>query len=131
LEKVKAVVEWTRPTSVFEIRSFLGLAGYYRRFIEGFLKLSGPLTALTRKNARFVWTDECEQCFQELKRRLVNAPVLAFPTKSENFVVYSDASKKGLGCVLMQNGNVIAYASCQLKPYEQNYPTHVVTQIFN
>jgi hypothetical protein len=78
-----------------------------------------------------LWTDECEQCFQELKRRLVNAPVLAFPTKSENFVVYSDASKKGLGCVLMQNGNVIAYASCQLKPYEQNYPTHVVTQIFN
>jgi hypothetical protein len=68
LKKVKAMVEWTRPTSVFEIRSFLGLAGYYRRFIEGFLKLSRPLTALIRKNARFVWTDECEQCFQELKR---------------------------------------------------------------
>ena len=67
-EKVKAVVEWTRPTSVFDIRSFLGLTGYHRRFIEGFSKLSGPLTALTRKNARFVWTDECEQCFQELKR---------------------------------------------------------------
>jgi hypothetical protein len=67
-EKVKAVVEWTRPTSVFEIRSFLGLTGYYRCFIEGFLKLLEPLTALTRKNARFVWTDECEQSFQELKR---------------------------------------------------------------
>jgi hypothetical protein len=62
-EKVKAVVEWTRPTSMFEIRSFFGLAGYYQCFIEGFSKLSGPLTALTRKNARFVWTDECEQCF--------------------------------------------------------------------
>jgi hypothetical protein len=123
-EKVKDVVEWTRPTSVFEIRSFLGLAGYYRRFIEGFSKLSRPLTALTQKNARFVWTDECEQCFQELKRRLVTAPVLALPTESGNFVVYSDTSKKGLGCVLMQNGNVIAYASRQLKPYEQNYPTH-------
>jgi hypothetical protein len=86
-EKVKAVVEWTRPTSVFEIRSFLGLAGYYRRFIEGFSKLSGPLTALTRKNACFVWTDECEQCFQELKRRLVTALVLALPTESGNFVV--------------------------------------------
>jgi hypothetical protein len=121
---VKAVVEWTRPTSVFEIQSFLGLASYYRRFIEGFSKLSGPLTALTRKNARFAWMDECEQCFQELKRRLVTAPVLALPTESGNFVVYSDASKKGLGCVLMQNGNVIAYASRQLKPYEQNYPTH-------
>jgi hypothetical protein len=123
-EKVKVMVEWTRPTSVFEIRSFLGLAGYYQRFIEGFLKLSGPLTTLIRKNARFVWTDECEQCFQELKRRLVTAPMLALPTESGNFIMYSDASKKGLGCVLMQNGNVIAYASRQLKPYKQNYPTH-------
>ena len=109
---------------MFEIRSFLGLAGYYRRFIEGFSKLLGPLTALTKKNARFVWTGKCEQCFQELKRRLVTAPVLALPRESGDFVVYSDASKKGLGCVLMQNGNVIAYASRQLKPYEQNYPTH-------
>jgi hypothetical protein len=118
------VVKWARPTSMFEIRSFLRLAGYYRCFIEGFSKLSGPLTALTRKNARFVWTDKCEECFQELKRRLVIALVLALPTESGNFVVYSDASKKGLGCVLMQNGNVITYASCQLKPYKQNYPTH-------
>jgi hypothetical protein len=68
--------------------------------------------------------DECEQCFQELKRRLVTALVLALPTKSGNFVVYSEASKKGLGCVLMQNGNVIAYTLRQLKLYEQNYPTH-------
>ena len=68
LEKVKAMVEWTRPISIFEIQSFLGLTGYYRHFIEGFSKLSRPLTALTRKNAHFVWTDECEQCFQELKR---------------------------------------------------------------
>jgi hypothetical protein len=110
-KKEKAVVKWTRPTSVFEIQSFLGLIGYYRCFIEGFLKLSGPLTALTRKNAHFVWTDECEECFQEPKRRLVTALVLALPTESGNFVVYSNASKKGLNCVLMQNGNVIAYAS--------------------
>jgi hypothetical protein len=68
--------------------------------------------------------DECEQCFQELKRRLVIASVLALPMESSNFIVYSDASRKGLGCVLMQNDNVIAYASRQLKPYEQNYPTH-------
>jgi hypothetical protein len=124
LEKVKAVIEWTRPTSVFEIQSFLGLTGYYRRFIEGFSKLLGPLTAFTRKNAHFVWMDECEQCFQELKRRLVSTPVLALPMEFGNFIVYSDASKKGLGCVMMQKDNVIAYASCQLKPYEQNYPTH-------
>ena len=76
------------------------------------------------KNAYFVWTDECEQCFQELKRRLVIALRLALPTESGNFVVYSNASKKGLGYVLIQNGNVIAYASCQLKPYKQNYHTH-------
>jgi hypothetical protein len=107
-EKVKVVVEWTRPTSVFKIRSFLGLASYYRCFIKGFSKLSGPLTDLTRKNARFVWTDEREQCFQELNRRLVITPVLALPMKSGNFV----------GCVLMQNDNVIAYASCQLKSYK-------------
>jgi hypothetical protein len=80
-EKVKAVVEWTRPTSVLEIWNFLGLVGYYRHFIEGFLKLSGPLTALTGKNARFVWTNECEDCFQELNRRLVTAPGLALPTE--------------------------------------------------
>ena len=86
--------------------------------------MSGPLNTLTRMNARFVWTNECEQRFQELKRRLVITLVLAFPTKFGNLVVYSDASKKGLGCVLMQNGNVIAYASRQLKPYKQNYPTH-------
>jgi hypothetical protein len=123
-KKVKAVVELTRQTSVFEIRSFLGLTGYYQRFIKGFSKLSGPLTALTRKNACFVWTGECEQNFQKLKRRLVTTSVLALPREFGNFLVYNDTSKKGLGCVLMQNGNVIAYASHQLKPYEQNYPTH-------
>jgi hypothetical protein len=123
-EKVKVVVEWTRPINMFEIQSFLGLPGYYRHFIEGFSKLSRPLTALTKMNAIYVWTDECEKSFQELKKRLITAPVLALPTRSSNFVVYSDTSKKGLGCVLMQNENVIAYASCQLKPYEQNYPTH-------
>ena len=88
------------------------------------MKLSKPHTALTRKNAHFVWTDECEKCFQELKRRLVIAPVLALPMESGNFIVYNDASKKGLGCVLMLNGNLIAYASYQLKLYEHNYPTY-------
>jgi hypothetical protein len=122
-KKVKAVVDWTRPTSIFEIQSFLRLAGYYRHFIEVFSKLSEPLAALTKKNAHLVWTDKCEHSFQELNKQLVTTSVLALPTKSGNFVVYSDASKKGLGCMLM-NGNVIAYASHQLKLYEQNYPTH-------
>jgi hypothetical protein len=85
--------------------------------------LSGPLTALTKKNACYFWTNECEHSFQELKKCLATAPVLALPMGSGNFVVYSDGSKKGLGCVLLQNDNVIAYALCYLKLYEQNNPT--------
>ncbi|KAJ4710029.1 Retrotransposon protein, putative, Ty3-gypsy subclass [Melia azedarach] len=123
-QKIKAMVNWERPTSVTEVRSFLGLAGYYRRFVEGFSKIVGPLTKLTRKNVKFEWTDDCEQSFQELKKRLTSAPVLTLPSGTEGFMVYSDASRQGLGCVLMQHGNVIAYASRQLKKHELNYPTH-------
>ena len=122
--KVEAVSNWARPTTVTEVRSFLGLAGYYRKFVEGFSKIASPLTNLTRKNVKFQWTDSCERSFMELKQRLVSAPILAIPTGSGGLVVYSDASKCGLGCVLMQNGRVIAYASRQLKDYEKNYPTH-------
>ncbi|KAL0551316.1 hypothetical protein IC582_010402 [Cucumis melo] len=96
--KIEAVTGWTRPSTVSEVRSFLGLAGYYRR--------------------------ACEDSFQTLKQKLVTAPVLTVPDGSGNFVIYSDASKKGLGCVLMQQGKVVAYASRQLKSHEQNYPTH-------
>jgi hypothetical protein len=91
---------------------------------QGFSKLSGPLTTLTKKNAHFVWDEECEASFQELKQRLVSAPVLTLPIESEKFVIYSNSSLKGLGCVLMQQGRVIAYASRQLKKHEQSYPTH-------
>jgi ribonuclease HI len=100
------------------------LPGYYRRFVEGFSNLSGPLTALTKKNAHFQWNDKCEASFQELKKRLVSAPILVLPRESEKFVVFSDASLKGLGCVLMHQDKVIAYASRQLKDHEKNYPTH-------
>jgi hypothetical protein len=123
-KKVEAVVEWNRPNNVTEIRSFLGLAGYYRRFVEGFSRLAMPLTRLTQKGVKFEWSEECEQSFQELKQRLVSAPILTIPDGSGGLIIYSDASKKGLGCVLMQHGRVVAYASRQLKPYEQNYPTH-------
>ncbi|KAL5549869.1 hypothetical protein UlMin_000045 [Ulmus minor] len=122
--KVEAVSNWPRPTTVTEIRSFLGMAGYYRRFVEGFSRIAGPLTMLTRKNVRFTWTEDCEKSFQELKKRLTTAPVLAIPSGNDGFVIYSDASKMGLGAVLMQHGRVIAYASRQLKDYEKNYPTH-------
>ncbi|XP_060959150.1 uncharacterized mitochondrial protein AtMg00860-like [Cannabis sativa] len=122
--KIESVRDWPRPKTVTEIRSFLGLAGYYRRFVEGFSKISMPLTELTKKNQRFIWSDKCEASFQELKQRLITAPVLALPSDEEKFVVYCDASKQGLGCVLMQADRVIAYASRQLKDYEQRYPTH-------
>ena len=123
-QKIDAIIKWPRPTTVTEIRSFLGLAGYYRRFVEGFSQLAVPLTKLTRKGVKYIWSENCEHSFQELKRRLIEAPVLTLPDESGNFVIYSDASHKGLGCVLMQKGRVIAYASRQLKPNELNYPAH-------
>ncbi|KAL0537248.1 hypothetical protein IC582_026223 [Cucumis melo] len=122
--KIEAVTGWTRPSTVSEVRSFLGLAGYYRRFVENFSRIATPLTQLTRKGALFVWSKACEDSFQNLKQKLVTAPVLTVPDGSGSFVIYSDASKKGLGCVLMQQGKVVAYASRQLKSHEQNYPTH-------
>ncbi|KAL4016982.1 hypothetical protein IC575_024653 [Cucumis melo] len=115
---------WTRPSTVSEVRSFLGLAGYYRRFVENFSRIATPLTQLTRKGAPFVWSKACEDSFQNLKQKLVTAPVLTVPDGSGSFVIYSDASKKGLGCVLMQQGKVVAYASRRLKSHERNYPTH-------
>ena len=122
--KIEAVKNWPRPASVSEVRSFLGLASYYRRFVEGFSKIAVPLTELTRKSMRFSWSDRCEVSFQELKQCLITAPELSLPRENGKFVVYCDVSKMGLGCVLMQEGKVIAYASRQLKEYEQRYPTH-------
>ncbi|XP_024172170.1 uncharacterized protein LOC112178219 [Rosa chinensis] len=122
--KVEAVMNWGQPTTVTEVRSFLGLAGYYRRFIEGFSSIASALTKLTRKNVQFVWTEECERAFNELKARLTSAPVLTIPTSGGGLVIYSDASHQGLGCVLMQHGGVVAYGSRQLKVHERNYPTH-------
>ena len=123
-EKVEAVANWTQPSNVSEIRSFLGLAGYYRRFIEGFSKTARPMTELLKKDVKFEWSAACEKSFQKLKERLTTAPVLVLPNIHQDFVVYCDASRRGLGCVLMQDGRVVAYASRQLKPHEQNYPTH-------
>jgi len=122
--KVEAVMSWESPKSVFEIRSFLDLAGYYRRFIEGFSKLALPLTKLTRKSQVFVWDTQCESSLCTLKKRLTTALVLVLPNLSKPFVMYCDASKMGLGGVLMQRGQVVAYASRQLKIHERNYPAH-------
>jgi hypothetical protein len=122
--KVQPVLDWQAPTNVKEIRGFLGMAGYYQRFIEGISKIAGPMTKLLRKNTPFEWSEKCEERFQELKRRLTTAPILAVPETGKNYAVYCDASKNGLGCVLMQDRKVIAYGSRQLKPHEVNYPTH-------
>ncbi|KAL2249898.1 UNVERIFIED_CONTAM: Transposon Tf2-12 polyprotein [Sesamum indicum] len=122
--KVKAIMEWRVPKNATEVRSFLGLAGYYRRFVEGFSIIAGPLTKLLRKGVEFKWTEQCQQSFDELKKRLTSNPILVLPSGSGGYIVYTDASKRGLGCVLMQNGKVIAYASRQLKNHELNYPTH-------
>jgi hypothetical protein len=124
LSKIEAVSKWQLPKSVIEIRSFLGLAGYYRRFIENFSKIAKPMTELLKSNVPYVWSDKCEASFQELKTRLTTTPVLTLPDASKDFVVYCDASRHGLGCVLMQGGKVVAYASRQLKKHEENYPTH-------
>ena len=123
-KKMDVIRNWPRPLTPSDIRSFLGLAGYYRRFVDGFSSIASPMTKLTQKKVKFVWTDECERSFQTLKDRLVSAPILSLPEGLEGFVVYCDASRVGLGCVLMQNGKVIAYASRQLKVHEKNYPTH-------
>ncbi|GKB17382.1 reverse transcriptase domain-containing protein [Tanacetum coccineum] len=122
--KIEAVKNWTSPTTPTEVRQFLGLAGYYRRFIEGFSKIAKPLTKLTQKNKSYIWGEEQESAFQLLKQKLCEAPILALPEGNDNFVVYCDASLQGLGAVLMQREKVIAYASRQLKPHEENYTTH-------
>ncbi|XP_052723874.1 uncharacterized protein LOC128193804 [Vigna angularis] len=122
--KVRAVLEWESPRSATEVRSFVGLAGYYRRFIEGFAKIVAPLTQLTRKDQLFAWTDRCEASFQELKVKLTSAPMLVIPDTSKPFEVYCDASHQGLGCVLMQEKRAVAYVSRQLRIHERNYPTH-------
>ena len=123
-DKVEVMMSWERPKSVFEIRSFWELAGHYRRFIEDFSRLAAPMTRLTQKEVKFDWDDRCEEAFQELKRSLTTTPTLIVPNRGQGYTVYCDASRVGLGCVLMQSRRVVAYGSRQLKNHEQNYPTH-------
>jgi hypothetical protein len=97
--------------TVSDIRSFLGLAGYYRRFVEDASKIVKPLTSLLEKDKKFIWSEACQNSFDELRKRLTTALVLAMPNIHKSFDIYYDASKQGLGCVLMQEGHMIAYAS--------------------
>ncbi|WMV14113.1 hypothetical protein MTR67_007498 [Solanum verrucosum] len=119
-KKTDAVKSWPRPLTPSDIRSFLSLVGYYRSFVEGFSLIASPSTPLTQKKVKFIWSKACEKYFQELKDRLTSAPALTLPEGTGG----CDASRIGLGCVLMQNRKVIAYASRQLKIHEKNYPTH-------
>ena len=112
--KILAVEGRAPPTAPTEVKSFLGLAGYYRRFVQDFARKAAPLTRLTRKDERFLWTEPCQRAFDELKKSLTTAPVLTIPAERGGFVVFTDASIKGLGCVLMQHGKVVAYGSRQL-----------------
>ena len=109
---------------MIEIRSFLGLAGYYRRFIKDFSKIALPLTMLMRKGVRYVLSDKCETAFQTLKQLLTHAPILIVPEGNQDIVIYTDACGSGLGAVLMQKNRVVAYASRQLRPNEVRYATH-------
>nr|GFC00116.1 putative reverse transcriptase domain-containing protein [Tanacetum cinerariifolium] len=124
LQKIKAIKSWAAPTTPTEVRQFLGLACYYRRFIKEFSLIGKPLSKLTQKNKSFIWGNNKEKAFQTLKRKLCSAPILSLPEGSEDFVVYCDASLRGFRAVLMQREKVISYASRQLRENEENYTTH-------
>jgi hypothetical protein len=122
--KVKEISNWKQPETVTEIRSFLGLARYYCRVINGFSTLATPMTRLLKKDLPFVWSEKCEKSFQELKRILMTAPILSLPEEGKPYILYTGASKEGLGGVLMQDRKVIANASRKLKSHKVNYPMH-------
>ncbi|KAL4324655.1 hypothetical protein GQ457_11G030700 [Hibiscus cannabinus] len=123
-KKVQTILDWRPPRNVGKVRSFLGLAWYYRRFVKGFSAIALPLTNLLRKDQPFEWSEDQQRSFDQLKQALTHAHVIVQPESGKEFIVYSDASHSGLGCVLMQGDNVVAYASRQLKSHELNYPTH-------
>jgi hypothetical protein len=116
---VKEVLDWKPPTTVSEVRSFLGLAGYYRRFIPTFSKIVKPVTKFLKKENKYVWSNTCDEAFKHLKKLLTTSPVLALPETTKPFDVYYDASGTGLGGVLMQEGRVISYPSRQLRRHEE------------
>ncbi|WVZ59146.1 LOW QUALITY PROTEIN: hypothetical protein U9M48_009338 [Paspalum notatum var. saurae] len=122
--KVHEVLDGKVPETVTEVRSFLGLARYYQRFIKDFSRISKPMTKLLQKNAKFTWGSKCDQAFQTLKKLLTTAPELIQPDITKPFDIYCDASGNGIGCVLLQEGRVIDYATRQLKKHEEYYPIH-------
>jgi hypothetical protein len=123
-KKVVDILDWKAPRNVRGIKSFIGMMGYYQRFIEGFSKIARPMTALLAKKVEFKWTLECQESFETLKKKLTTTPVLILPDVHKPFSMHCDALYTGLGFVLMQEGRVVAYLFRQLKIHERNYPTH-------
>jgi hypothetical protein len=124
LEKIEAIRGWSMPNNVIEVRSFMGLAGYYRIFIEGFSKIAHPITSFQKKGVKFQWTLDFEKSFQQLKNLLTSAPILRIVDPNEDFIVCIDAYKESLSGVLSQNGYVVCYESRKLKEHERHYATH-------
>jgi hypothetical protein len=112
------------PTTTSEIQSFLGLTGYYHRFIKDFFKIAKPIIKLLKKNRTFECRIERQASFEKLRKCVTSAPVLVLPDLTKKFDIYCDASHRGLGCVLMEEGQVVCYASRQLRKHEENYHTH-------
>ena len=123
-EKIRTIMEWPTPKDVADIRSFMGLAGYYRRLVEGFSRVAYPITSLQKKGKVFKWTSECQRSFEKLKHLLTTAPILSVADPNKDYVVCTDESKEGVGRVLMQEGKVIAYESRKLKEHEQRYSAY-------
>jgi hypothetical protein len=123
-EKIEVIKEWSVPKNVTEVRSFMGLASYYRRLIVGFSRIAHPITSLQRKENKFQWTEGCEKSFQKLKKLLTSSPILRIVYPNEYFVVCTDACKEGMGEFLIHNGFVICYESRKLKYHEKNYENH-------
>ena len=123
-EKIEAIMNWPTPRNVTDVRYFMGLVGYYKRFIEGFSKFAHAITSLKRNKIKFEWTSRCEESFQQLKNIITSAPVLKFVDSKKDFVVCIDACGQGLGGFLMQDNHVICYESRKLKEHEKNYATH-------
>ena len=123
-DKIQAITEWPVPKDISDVRSFMGITGYYRRFIEGFSKIAYPITSLQKKGIKFDWTDKCQESFEKLKYLLTTAPILKIADPDKDFLVCTNASGEGLGGVLTQENCVIAYKSRKLKQHERNYATH-------
>ena len=120
--KIEAVKNYPRPLTTIYIRSFMGLVGFYRRFMDGFVSIASPFSTLTQNNKKFEWSAACEKSFKLLKDRLTSATVLTLPEGTKGFVVRYDTSQVGLGCVIIPHAKVIAYVSRQLKFFQRNYP---------